>query len=270
MAVLSHTGPASLQVDRGEVVAVLGAPGSGKSRLAMELAFLQRPRQGEVLYNGTNPLAGARAVARRDRPRQVALLVQNAEDQLFARTVFDDVAFGPRRLGLDDDEIRDRVENALEAVRLDPQVVGSRSPFALSGGERRRAALAGVLAMRPEVLILDEPTANLDPQTRTEFRDLLSPLAESTAVVWLTSSAREAGGADRVYLLRNGQTGEVPGGAELLGAWPDLAEAGVEMPAVYELAAYLASRGYQLPAPASPQDVTAAIVGEWQRKHHAG
>lgn len=269
MAVLTHTGPESLSVDSGEVVAVLGAPGSGKSRLAMELAFLSRPRQGEVLYNGSNPLARTRGLTGRDRPREVALLVQNAEDQLFARTVFDDVAFGPRHLNLSEDEIRTRVEEALRAVRLDPDVVGTRSPFALSGGERRRAALAGVLAMGPEVLILDEPTANLDPQTRNEFRDLLAPLAGRSAIVWLTTSAREAALADRVYLLRAGHSQEVPGGEELLRSWPQLTEAGVEMPAVFELASRLQSHGYHLPAPATPQEVTAAIVGEWRRHRDA-
>lgn len=262
MALLTHTGRAGLQVQPGEIIAVLGAPGSGKSQLSMELALLQRPREGAVLLHGVNPLARTRT----SRPREVTLLVQNAEDQLFARTVFDDVAFGPRHLNLSPAEIDERVTRALEAVRLPPEV-RARSPFALSGGERRRVALAGVLAMEPEVLILDEPTANLDPQTRNEFRDLLAPLAGKAAVIWLTSSAREAALADRAYLLQNGQVTDLPAGPGLLTDWERLARSGVELPSTYELAANLRERGFHLPSPATTEQVSEAIIRGWRERH---
>jgi len=266
LAVLEHTGRRSLTVDRGEIVSVLGAPGSGKTQLALELAFLARPREGEVLLHGKPGLPKRSMPGANQRPREVTMLVQNAEDQLFARTVFDDVAFGPRHLNLDTEEIDDRVERALSAVRLEGDV-RERSPFALSGGERRRVALAGVLAMEPEVLILDEPTANLDPRTRNEFNAMLEPLRHRSAIVWFTASAREAALADRIYLLKDGQTEEIGGAAELLKNWRSLAGAGVELPALYELAGILATDGYRLPETADAAALEQAIVHGWKDRH---
>jgi energy-coupling factor transporter ATP-binding protein EcfA2 len=265
--VLEHTGK-NITVDRGEVVAILGAPGSGKTRLGLELAFLRRPESGVVLFQGENPLARKRSLQPLSRPREVTMLVQNAEDQLFARTVFDDVAFGPRQLFLPDAEMERRVSGALRAVRLDPEEVRDRSPFALSGGERRRVALAGVLAMEPVVLILDGPTANLDPRTRNEFSDLLRPLRHKSAIVWLTTSTREATHADRIYVLSEGTVAEVEGGLELLREWRRLVPTGVELPAVYELAGALEKRGFALPEDAAPENLEEDIVREWQRRHH--
>lgn len=192
------------------------------------------------------------------------MLVQNAEAQLFARTVFDDVAFGPRHLNLQDDEIERRVTGALAAVRLDPGEVRGRSPFALSGGERRRVALAGVLAMEPEVLILDEPTASLDPRTRNEFLELLTPLRGRSAIVWFTASAREAGLAARAYVLRDGETAEVEGGGALLGGWRDLLSAGVELPAAFELAGALEDRGLGPFDGSTSAALTASIGHGWK------
>jgi energy-coupling factor transport system ATP-binding protein len=258
LAVLEHTGNRSLYVDTGEVVSVLGAPGSGKSRLALELAFLIRPEEGEVLFKGKNPMTKRNRLG--ERPREVTMLVQNAEDQLFAKNVFDDVAFGPTHLLLDEDEIGQRVDSALRTVGLDPDEVRSRSPFALSGGERRRVALAGVLAMQPEVLILDEPTANLDPRTRNEFLSLLAPLRQRSAIAWFTSSAREAAMADRIYLLMEGHTREIRGGADLLRDWQVLADAGIELPPVYELARSLQGLGGTLSAEPDAERLTQEII----------
>jgi energy-coupling factor transport system ATP-binding protein len=198
------------------------------------------------------------------RPREITLLVQNAEDQLFARTVFDDVAFGPRHLALSEDEIRERVDRALVTVQLNPQAVRERSPFALSGGERRRLALAGVLAMEPEVLILDEPTANLDPRTRNEFSRLLEPLRGKSAIVWLTTSAREAALAHRIYLLHDGRTEEIRSGSALFEDWRTLASGGIELPSLYQLAGALEERGCALPDTASPADLKRAILDRWK------
>jgi energy-coupling factor transporter ATP-binding protein EcfA2 len=266
MPVLEHTG-IGITVDRGEVVAILGAPGSGKTRLGLELAFLRRPESGVVLLEGQNPLARKRSLKPLSRPREVTMLVQNAEDQLFARTVFDDVAFGPRQLFLPDAEMERRVSGALRAARLDPTEIRDRSPFALSGGERRRVALAGVLAMEPVVLILDEPTANLDPRTRNEFSDLLHPLRHKSAIVWLTTSAREASHADRIYVLADGAVSEVHGGDELLRDWRRLVPTGVELPAVFELAGALEKRGFKLPENVDSADLEEGIVEEWQKRH---
>jgi energy-coupling factor transport system ATP-binding protein len=259
MALLEHTGYPGLHIEPGEVVALLGPPGSGKTRLALELSLLSKPERGEVLFQGENPLARKRTLDPTPHPREVTLLVQNAEDQLFARTVFDDVAFGPRRLLMKDDEVQRRVWGALSAVRLDTMEVRERSPFALSGGERRRVALAGVLAMEPKVLILDEPTASLDPRTRNEFLDLLEPLRGKSAIGWITASAREAALADRIYLLGETMV-EVGSGADLFHRWRDLLQAEVELPPVYELAGALEGRGMPMLPDALPDEVLQAIV----------
>lgn len=266
MPVLERTGDKALVVESGKLVSVLGAPGSGKTRLALELAFLARPEGGDVLFHGVNPTHGKRSLA--NRPREVTMLVQNAEDQLFARSVFDDVAFGPRHLAVSEEEIEGRVERALAAVRLDQEDIAERSPFALSGGERRRVALAGVMAMEPEVLILDEPTSNLDPQTRASFVELVEPVRRRGAIVWFTANAAEAALADRIYLLRDGKTVEVRGGSELLRDWRELAAAGIDLPPVYELAAALERCGRSLPGTASPSELRDAIVRDWQAIHH--
>lgn len=267
MPILEHTG-VGLAVESGDIVSVLGAPGSGKTNLALELAFLRRPAAGEVLFHGKDPTRHRRFLESGQRPREVTLLVQNAEDQLFARTVADDVAFGPRHLSIDEAEIEDRVTRALEAVGLHPASVRGRSPFALSGGERRRVALAGVLAMEPEVLILDEPTANLDPRTRHEFLGLLTPLRGKSAIIWLTSRAQEASLADTIYLLKGGHLSSIHGGDELFTGWRDLAHAGIELPSVYQLAGDLEDRGWRFPPGGSAGELEQAIVQGWRERHH--
>jgi energy-coupling factor transporter ATP-binding protein EcfA2 len=264
LAVLEHTGARALTADIGEIVSVLGAAGSGKSELARELALLRRPEEGTVLFHGADPMARRGVFGSGRRPHEVTLLVQNAEDQLFAKTVLDDVSFGPRHLGLSADEVEDRAMRALTAVGLNPEEVSERSPFALSGGERRRVALAGVLAMEPEVLVLDEPTANLDPRTRAQFLDLLAPLKGKSAIVWFTTSAQEAALADRAYLLDEGRTTEIPAGPSLLGDWRRLAEAGIELPPLYDLARSLEASGAALPDMATGETLKTSIIQAWR------
>jgi len=267
LATLEHTGDPYLKIEPGELVAVLGSPGSGKSRLAMELAFLTASRNGSVLFNGQDPNAQKGRYASMRRPREVAVLVQNAEEQLFARTVADDVAFGVRYRRMKPEQVRERVDSALTAVGLNPEEVRDRSPFALSGGERRRAALAGVLVMEPEILILDEPTASLDPHTRNAFGAMLKPLRDDTAVVWFTASAREAARADRTLLLEGGKTSPMPSGEALFSRWQELRGAGIELPAVYEVAALLQADGAVVPDNGTPDDMQAALLNLWTIRH---
>ncbi len=196
----------SLVIGDGERIGLIGPTGSGKSTLVQTFNALIRPTAGTVYVDGEDIFA-PRADRRRIR-QKVALLFQYAEQQLFEETVAKDVAFGPRNLGVPQEEITVRVREALQSVGLDPDRVGARSPFTLSGGEMRRVALAGVLAMSPQVLVLDEPTAGLDPLGKAEFLQLVSKLhAERRLTIILISHSMEeiAETTDRVIVLDGGR-----------------------------------------------------------------
>lgn len=196
----------TLAIDEGEFVAIIGPTGSGKSTLVQHFNALLRPTSGSVRVAGQN-LSDPKADLKRIR-QQVGLLFQYPEHQLFEESVFEDVAFGPRNMGLDPDEVKTRVQGALAAVGLDPAAFGPRSPFALSGGEMRRVAVAGVLAMSPKVLVLDEPAAGLDPRGKAEilgrFRSLHAQ--RGITVLLITHDMDEAAAlAQRVIVLDEGR-----------------------------------------------------------------
>jgi len=225
----------SLEVSTGELVLVLGATGSGKSTLLRVAAGLLEPHEGDALIDST-PLS--RQAAR----GAVGLVFQDAESQLFADTLLDDVAFGPRNLGLSAEDAAVRAREALVAVGLDPAVFAERSPFSLSGGEARRAAIAGVLAMRPRYLLADEPTAGLDAAGRAALCRLLIDAREYAGVVVVSHTAEEfLGRADRVLILSEGASVWYGGAGELISEPSALAEAGLVAPALLE--AQLEARG---------------------------
>nr|MBC7244829.1 energy-coupling factor transporter ATPase [Chloroflexota bacterium] len=194
-----------LQVYAGETVGIVGPTGSGKSTLLQHLNGLLRPQQGEVRVNGfslLDPATDMRLIRQR-----IGLVFQNPEDQLFERYAGDDVAFGPRNLGLPPDQVRERVRQAMEMVGL-PFAYKDRLTAELSQGEKRRLALAGVLALEPQVLVLDEPTAGLDPRGRHELlRILLEWRAQAERAIVLASHNMEdiAELATRVYVLVGGR-----------------------------------------------------------------
>ncbi|TLM80460.1 MAG: ATP-binding cassette domain-containing protein, partial [Actinobacteria bacterium] len=182
----------SLELESGGLALVIGRTGSGKSTLLRVLAGLMQPTGGTVEADGA-PLGDAVRGA-------VAMVFQDAESQLFADTVLEDAAFGPRNLGRSEQEAASDAADALESVGLPPAVFGARSPFSLSGGEARRAALAGVLAMRPRYLLLDEPTAGLDARGRRAVREAVARVREGgVGVVVVSHDADEwLAAADRV------------------------------------------------------------------------
>lgn len=195
-----------LVVRRGECLGLVGPTGSGKSTLVQHFNGLLRPTEGRVWVDGVEIRPGTAVV--REVRRKVGLLFQYPEHQLFEATVFDDVAFGPRNLGLDPEEVQERVRESLEWVGLDPDRFGPRSPFSLSGGEMRRVAIAGVLAMRPQVLVLDEPTAGLDPEGRREILNRVRDLHRKAAltVVLISHSMDDVARlCQRVVVLHRGQ-----------------------------------------------------------------
>ncbi|MCX7665576.1 MAG: energy-coupling factor ABC transporter ATP-binding protein [Gemmataceae bacterium] len=162
----------SWQVQPDEIVGLIGPNGAGKSTLFLCLAGVLKPSAGEIRVAGLNPTLAA---DRKILPSQLGIIFQNPDDQLFCPTIGEDVAFGPLNLGLSLPEVQQRVQQSLEQVNL----LGyeNRVPFQISGGEKRRAALAGVLAMQPKILLLDEPTMFLDPRGRRELRDLLTKIS---------------------------------------------------------------------------------------------
>jgi len=255
---------ASLDVARGEIAALIGAGGAGKSTLAHFLNGLLRPvERGRVVAFGQDlavhnvDLAALR--------RRVGLVFQYPHQQLFERFVGDDVAYGPCQLGLPRDEVRERVRVAMEQVGLPFEAFKDRQTFALSGGEQRRAALAGVLALRPELLVLDEATTGLDPRGRREVHDLLRRLRddEGVSVLVISNDMDEVAElAERVTVLFEGRTvlaGEVH---EVLSQHEALAEAGLGLPTVGEVVRALADAGITLPGrPITAREAEEAL---WQ------
>lgn len=207
----------SLAVEPDEVLGIVGGTGSGKSTLAQHLNLLLEPTSGRVLVDGVD----AQKLARSELRRRVGLVFQFPEAALFAPTVEEDVAFAPRRLGLSEEETRRRVSGTLEL--LGASHLRERSPFALSGGEKRRVAIAGVLAMAPEVLVLDEPTAGLDPATREDLLAVVRALSDRGASVVMVSHDLDeiAEIADRVCVLEEGEVRAAGTPEEVFYARPD-------------------------------------------------
>ena len=214
----------NITIEKGEFVGLIGHTGSGKSTLVQHLNSLLKPSSGEIFIDGEN-INADKAKLKAVR-RKVGLVFQYPEHQLFEETVFKDVAFGPQNMGFKADEVKLRVEKALNIVDIGPEM-HEKSPFELSGGQKRRVAIAGVLAMQPEILILDEPTAGLDPKGRDEILLRIKKMHETLGItVILVSHSMEDIGrlVGRVIVMHNarvalcGTPGEVFAQRELLEA----------------------------------------------------
>lgn len=255
----------SLTVEVGRKTVVLGRTGSGKSTLLMIASGLVAPTSGEVSLDGV-PAAGVLARAEGG----VGLVFQAPETQLFAETVLDDVAFGPLNLGLAREEAYGRARESLVDVGLDPIEYAQRSPFALSGGEARRVALAGVLAMRPAYLLLDEPTAGLDASGRASVLAVLERVAPFTGIAIVTHDAEEfLTGADDVLVL-DGGAAAFYGPLDLLLREPgSLDAAGLRIPEVVRVLADADKAGFPVESltadPVSGARILAAALGEGRR-----
>ena len=231
----------SFRVAPGELVLIVGSTGSGKSTLLRLLAGLLEPSSGSLTIDDS-PLTAARARG------AVGLVFQDAESQLFAETVLDDVCFGPRNLGVSGPELQDRAETALSAVGLDPSTYGARSPFGLSGGEARRAAIAGVLAMHPRYLLLDEPTAGLDAPGRAAIREVVRVSRRDTGVVVVSHSAEEfLGEADELLVLADGQVAFAGPARSAIEDTAVFDRAGLKSPEVLTVLRSARDRGFDLP-----------------------
>ncbi|RDB63319.1 energy-coupling factor transporter ATPase [Gordonibacter sp. 28C] len=237
----------SFSVRRGEFFGIAGHTGSGKSTLIQHMNGILHPTCGRVLVEGRDVADKAQAASVR---ADVGVVFQYPEHQLFADTVYNDVAFGPRNLKLSDDEVDARVRESLELVRLDFDEVQGLSPFELSGGQQRRVAFAGVLAMRPGILVLDEPVAGLDPAARRDFLALIAHLHEQGRTVVMISHSMDdlAERCDRVLVLNEGETFEVGTPGDVFLRAGELNGIGLGIPAAQRVANSLRERGLPLPA----------------------
>lgn len=238
----------SLTVPDHSFVGLVGHTGSGKSTLVQLMNGLLRPSQGRVLVDGYDLADKSKEV--RERRKQVGLVFQYPEYQLFEETIAKDIAFGPKNLGLSPEEVDRRVRRAMEWVHLDYDRYAQRSPFELSGGQMRRVAIAGVLAMDPKVLILDEPTAGLDPRGRdTILGEIREYHEERKNTVLLVSHSMEdiAQYAKKVLVIAEGKPAMYDTVENIFSRVEELTAMGLAVPQISRVFAGLRAAGYQVP-----------------------
>ncbi len=236
----------SIAIDEGEFVGVIGHTGSGKSTLVQHLNGLIQPTSGTVLVDGRDIWAEPKKI--RSVRFEVGLCFQYPEHQLFAETVYKDIAFGPQNMGLNEDEVNNRVKSAAQFVSLKPELL-EKSPFDLSGGEKRRAAIAGVLAMEPKVLILDEPTAGLDPKGRDVILGQIREYQkERGSTVLLVSHSMEdvARVSSKVLVMNESKCAMYGTVDQVFTRASELAGMGLNIPQVTRIFLGLKARGYDV------------------------
>ena len=237
----------SFEINDGELVGVIGHTGSGKSTLLQHLNGLLKPTSGQIVVGGKDITAPG--VSMVEIRRRIGLVFQYPEYQLFEETVAKDVAFGPKNLGLSEAEIEERVRESLELVGLDYETIADRSPFELSGGQKRRVAIAGVIAMRPEVLILDEPTAGLDPKAHKDVLAMVEEVHRRTGNITILVSHNMADIArlsDKIIVVDSGRLVTVGTPKEVFGQRQRLEEVGLALPSVTQFTETLRDRGFSL------------------------
>lgn len=257
----------TLEIEDGEFIGVLGHTGSGKTTLIQHFNGLLKPTEGRVLVDGLDVTEkGVRLLEVR---KKVGLVFQYPEYQLFEETVEKDIAFGPKNLGLEKDEISRRVREACGQVGLDFDMIGQRSPFELSGGQMRRVAIAGVLAMRPKVLILDEPTAGLDPAGRRAILEMIRALhAKGDLTVIMVSHNMDdiASLATRLLVMSKGRLVLTGSPREVFTQEEMLREIGLGTPQAAELTHALIAEGFPLPGDLfTLQEVREHLLRLWER-----
>ena len=238
----------NIQIKEGEFVGIIGHTGSGKSTLVQMLNGLIKPTSGTVKLNGQNIWAAPKEI--RKVRFKVGLVFQYPEYQLFEETVEKDIAFGPGNMGLSEEQIKERVRSAARFAGLKDELL-SKSPFDLSGGEKRRAAIAGVIAMDPDVLILDEPTAGLDPAGRDVLLAQIRQYhKERKNTVLLVSHSMEdiARTADRILVMNKGKAAMFDYTKTVFSRGEELEKMGLRVPQVTKIMARLQKMGYNLPS----------------------
>ena len=251
----------SLEIGEGELVGIIGHTGSGKSTLIQHFNGLMKPDSGKVYIDGKDIWA-AKGDLRKIR-FQVGLVFQYPEYQLFEETVFQDVAFGPKNMGLSEGKIRENVTAALRFVGLSEELM-NQSPFELSGGQKRRVAIAGVMAMEPEILILDEPTAGLDPRGRDEILGRLEEYhrARGTTVLLVSHSMEDVARiADRILVMNQAKVARFGTVPEVFRDAAYLEQIGLSIPQITAVFLELSKRGYKVnPAVYTVEQAVAEIA----------
>ena len=252
----------SLEIEKGSFVAVLGHNGSGKSTLAKHLNAILLPTEGKVLINGIDTADEDRLL---DIRRTVGMVFQNPDNQIVANVVEDDVAFAPENLGVPPTEIRERVDKALRQV--DMYEFKMHAPHLLSGGQKQRVAIAGVIAMEPEVIVLDEPTAMLDPKGRREVIETVTKLCreKGITVVLITHHMSACTGADRVIVMSNGHIAADGSPESVFSQVELMRNEGLAVPATTELIYELNKRGWSLPLTALGVESCAKEIAKYVR-----
>lgn len=237
----------NLEIQDGEFIGLIGHTGSGKSTLVQHLNGLLKPSQGQIIIDGIN-ISEKGAKLKKIR-QKVGLVFQYPEHQLFEETVLKDVSFGPQNLGLANEEVEKRVKDALEVVNLNFKEIKDQSPFNLSGGQKRRVAIAGVLAMEPQYLILDEPTAGLDPRGRDEILNQIKELHQKLKItIILVSHSMDdvARLANRLIVMHKGQVELAGTPREVFQKTETLKNIGLGVPTVSALMQSLKSKGLEV------------------------
>ena len=233
-----------LSIKSGEFLGIIGHTGSGKTTLVQHINALLKPKNGTVVVKGVETSTEKSKL--NELRKTVGLVFQYPEYQLFEESVIKDISYGPKNLGIDDEEISRRVHSALEHVGLDIDEVGHKSPFELSGGQKRRVAFAGVLAMEPDILILDEPTAGLDPQGRKEVLELLKRLnsQDNMTIIMISHYMDEiAYVCSKVLVMDSGDVVMYDTPKEVFKHYDKLTELGLDVPYTLKLAEQMRQRG---------------------------
>ena len=254
----------SFEIDDGSFVGIIGHTGSGKSTLIQHLNGLLKPKSGTIMIDGLS-VTGA-DVKLRDVRRMIGLVFQYPEYQLFEETVEKDIAFGPLNLGLSQEDATARVKEALNHVGLSYTEIGQRSPFDLSGGQKRRVAIAGVIAMKPKVLILDEPTAGLDPKAHRDILALIRSVHESehnTILLVSHNMGDIAEMAEKVLVMDRGRLVLSGTPAEVFSRTETLRALGLGLPPAAEFMDALKKRGADVPCGALDLEQACAEITEW-------
>ncbi len=237
----------SFRVEKGEIVGLIGHTGSGKSTIVQQLNGLIKPECGEILLDGKNIHTDYKKI--KEVRFKIGLVFQYPEYQLFEETVAKDIAYGPRNMGLSDQEIAERAKYAANIVGLGDEFM-EKSPFDLSGGEKRRVAIAGIIAMKPQVLVLDEPTAGLDPHGRDMILSRIKDYRNETgAAVIIVSHSMEdmAKTADKLLVMNKGKVEMFDTVANVFSNAERLAEIGLDIPHVTKIAIELSKKGFNVP-----------------------